>query len=112
MRGRRMQMRRREGMMRELDLTGEQRQKIADLREKQERNAIHARADIQTARLDLRRLMRAEKPDRMAVNRQIDRIAQLEAEQRKARVGLMLDVRGVLTPEQRQKMRERLGAGG
>ena len=48
-----------------------------------------------------------EKPDR-----QIDRIAQLEAEGRKARVGMMLDIRGVLTPEQQQKARERLGAGG
>lgn len=93
-------------MMERLDLSKEQREKIADLREKQERGAIHLRADLQTARLDLRRLTRAEKADRMAINRQIDRIAQMRADMEKARINMMLDVRGMLTPEQREHMRE------
>lgn len=93
-------------MMRELDLSKEQRETIAELRDKQERTAIRMRADLQTARLDLRRLMRVEKPDRMAVHRQIDRIAQLRAGMQKARIGLRLDIRGLLTPEQRERMRE------
>ena len=103
-------------LLRELDLSKEQREKIADLREKQERGAIRVRADLQTARLDLRRMMRAEKADRLAINRQIDRIAQMRAELAKARVGMMLDVRGLLTPEQQErartalKVRRRLGS--
>ena len=94
-------------IMRELDLSKEQRDKIADLREKQERGAIRMRADLQTARLDMRRMMRADKADRMAINRQIDRIAQLCAEMAKARVGTMLDIRGLLTPEQLERVRAR-----
>ena len=108
MRGPGMRERRME-MMRELDLSKDQHQKMADLREKQERAAIRMRADLQTARLDLRRLMRAEKSDRMAINRQIDRMAQLRADMQKARVGMMLDMRGVLTPEQQERAREHMG---
>lgn len=96
-------------MMRELDLSKEQREKMADLHEKHERAAIRMRADLQTARLDLRRMMRAEKSDRMAINRQIDRMAQLRADMQKARVGMMLDMRGLLTPEQRERAHERMG---
>jgi Spy/CpxP family protein refolding chaperone len=100
---------RRMDMMRELDLSKDQREKIAAMREKQERSAIRMRADLQTSRLDLRRLMRSEKSDRMAINRQIDRLAQLRADMQKARVGMMLDMRGVLTPEQQERARERMG---
>ena len=96
-------------MLRELDLSKEQREKMADLREKHERAAIRMRADLQTARLDLRRLMRADKADRMAIDRQIDRMAQMRADMQKARVGMMLDMRGLLTPEQRERARERMG---
>jgi Spy/CpxP family protein refolding chaperone len=96
-------------MMEEMDLSKEQREKIADLRDKQERAAIRMRADLQTARLDLGRLTRAEKADRLAINRQIDRIAQLRAEMQKARIGLMLDIRGMLAPEQQERMREPRG---
>jgi len=104
---RRMEMRRhRRDVLGELDLSKEQRERIADLREKQERSSIRLRADLQTARLDMRRLMRADRADRMAINRQIDRIAQLRAEMEKARVGTMLDVRGMLTPEQLERARE------
>lgn len=104
---RRMEMRHhRMEMMQALDLSKEQREKIADLRERHERAAIRMRADLQTARLDLRRLMRAERADRVAINRQIDRVAQMRAEMEKARIGMMLDIRGMLTPEQQERMRE------
>lgn len=103
---RRMEFRRqRMERMGELDLSKEQQEKIADLREKQAYRAIRLRADLQSARLDLRRLMRAEKTDRLAINRQIDRLAQMRAEMAKARVGTMLDIRNLMSPEQRERAR-------
>ena len=106
----RMRMRNgRMGMLRDLDLTKEQRDKIADLHQKQARASIRMRADLQTAHLDLGELMRSERPDRPAIAKQIDKIGQLRAEMQKARVNTMLDVRSVLTPEQQQKVRERMG---
>jgi Spy/CpxP family protein refolding chaperone len=99
--------RRRDDMLRDLDLSKEQREKISDLREKQERDAIRMRADLQTARLDLRRMMRADKADRAAINRQIDQLAELRAQMEKARVSTLLDIRSVLTPEQLERVRQR-----
>jgi len=92
-------------MMRDLDLTREQRDKLAELRERRQRAAIRGRADLETAGLDLRKLLRAENPDRAAIGRQIDRIAMMRAEMQKGRVNAMLDMRAVLTPDQREKMR-------
>jgi len=97
---------RRRLLMRELDLTAEQREKIAGIRERQAKKAIHARADIQVAAMDLRRLMRAERPDKVAIERQIDTIARMRADLHKSQVESMLEERSVLTPEQQKKLRE------
>jgi Spy/CpxP family protein refolding chaperone len=99
----------RDMMMRDLNLTKDQSDKIADLRDKQQRRAIDLRAQIQTAQLDLRKLMRADKPDKAAIGKQVDRLSGLRADLQKSRIGTMLDVREILTPEQREKMRGRMG---
>lgn len=96
----------------QLDLTPAQREKLADLHERQMRADIQARADIATGMLDLHKLMRAEKPDKAAIDRQVDRLAALHATQQKARIGTMLEARGVLTPEQQKKARELHQRGG
>jgi Spy/CpxP family protein refolding chaperone len=115
---RRMMMERMHGMARQLDLSREQRDKIEAIRDRQQRQMIRQRADLATARLDLKRLLREERIDRVAVNRQIDALARLRADMAKARIGTMLEIRDVLTPDQRQKMREHrmggdeMGPGG
>ena len=93
-------------LMRELDLTAEQRDKMKASRERQERKAIQARADIQLARLDMRKLMDAEKPDTKAIEAQIDKIAGLRAGLEKSNVTTMLEFRASLTPDQQKKLRE------
>jgi Spy/CpxP family protein refolding chaperone len=93
-------------LARELDLTAEQREKMKAAHERQERKAIQARADIQLARLDLRKLMEADKPDSKAIDAQIDRIAGLRAGLEKSRVATMLEFRASLTAEQQKKLRE------
>jgi Spy/CpxP family protein refolding chaperone len=94
-------------MMQELHLTSQQREKIATIRERQARKAIEQRAQVQVAMLDLRKLIRSERPDRAAIERQIDEVARLKAELRKSQVETLLDVRALLTPEQQTKFRER-----
>ena len=93
-------------MMRALDLTDAQREKMADIRDRQQRKGIQARADIGIARLDLHKLIRAEKPDQAAINAQIDKIGALRVALAKSRVAAMLEVRTMLTPEQQKKYRE------
>lgn len=93
-------------MARELNLTTEQREKMKAARERQARKAIQARADIQLARLDLHKLMQADKPDTRAIETQIDKIASLRTELEKSRVATMLEIRASLTAEQQKKLRE------
>ena len=93
-------------LARELDLTPQQIEKMKASHEAQQRKTIQGRADIQIARLDLRKLIEADKPDSRAIEAQIDRIAGLRAGLAKSRVAAMLDFRAALTPEQQKKLRE------
>lgn len=90
----------------QLDLTEAQRERMQTIREAQQRKGIQMRADLQLARLDMAKLMRADKPDQSALHAQIDRMARLRADAAKARVSGHLEMRSVLTAEQLKKMRE------
>jgi Spy/CpxP family protein refolding chaperone len=92
-------------MTRELGLSDAQRQKVEDIHERTARKAIQARADLGIAALEMRKLMRSEKPDLRAVEAQIDRIAAMRAGIAKARAAAHLEMRSVLTPEQQKKLR-------
>jgi Spy/CpxP family protein refolding chaperone len=96
----------------QLDLTDAQKTKIAEIRDRQQRKGIQARADLQVAALDLRKLMRADKPNLASINAQIDKMATMRASQRKAQIATLFEMRDVLTDEQRTKLKELRGPGG
>ncbi|HTM57080.1 MAG TPA: Spy/CpxP family protein refolding chaperone [Candidatus Udaeobacter sp.] len=89
-----------------LSLSDEQRRRIDDIRFSHRKRAIEMRANLETASLELGRLMRSDAPDRRAIDAQIDRIAEMRASLIKERVAGMFEVRSVLTPEQRREWRE------
>ncbi len=91
----------------QLDLSTSQRERLTTIREGQARTAIQMRADLQLARLDMAKLMRAQNPDQSALNAQIDRMARLRADAAKTRLSGHLEMRSVLTAEQIKKMHER-----
>ena len=64
--------------------------------------AIDKKASLQKARLDLQRLLDAPNPDRAAVMNAVDAIGRQETAMRKHRIGMLLDVAALLTPEQRK----------
>jgi Spy/CpxP family protein refolding chaperone len=90
----------------ELKLTEEQRERMGEIRERATRENVRTRADLQLARMDLHRLLRAERAEAREVEAQIDRIAELRAAMEKTRVLAMLEARDVLSAEQRRKLRE------
>jgi Spy/CpxP family protein refolding chaperone len=92
--------------LKELGLTEQQRDRIEAIHDTQRRGGIELRKDLELAQLDMQKLMRADAPDRRAIETHIDRIAGLRAQLHKARVNTMLDVRSVLTPQQRQKLEQ------
>ena len=93
-------------MLESLGLTGVQLQKARAIFEAQERASIPARAELELAHLDLRKLMNADTPDRAAIGSQLDKIGRMQTEMRKAHTFAMLDLRAMLTPEQRKKLEQ------
>ncbi len=91
-------------VMREIGLTDAQIKKIDDLTYKADREKLDVKHDVQKARLDLRHLMDSDKPSKSAVFSQVEKISALELKLKKNRVGLMLDVRALLKPEQWEKL--------
>jgi len=70
-------------------------------------HAVDLLAKIEHAKIDVIRLLSAEKVDEHAVDAQIDEAAKVGAEMHKLRLGTMLRVRALLTPEQLKKLEER-----
>ena len=72
--GRSMMMRRGLAMrFAALDLSDQQRDKLRDIHEQAARKSVQRRADMQLARMDLQKLMRADTPSASAINTQIDK---------------------------------------
>lgn len=92
------------GRWAQLDLTETQRGRIHDLHEVQARKAVQRRADMQLARMDLRKLMRADHPNAAAVNAQIDKLARMRADGMKSAFGTRMQARAMLTPDQVKKL--------
>jgi len=93
-------------LRKQLNLTDEQQIKLADIRDRSARAAIPIQGDLRIAGLDLRKLVRADKPDQRAIDAQIDKIAGLRAKLQKSRMAGMLEARTVLTPAQQKILRD------
>jgi Spy/CpxP family protein refolding chaperone len=99
-------------VMQKLDLSPSQRARMREMHERQARRDIEARADLQTAQLDLRQMLRSDRPNRGEVDAQIDKVARLRADRQKEHIATMMEAREILTPEQREKLRDlRAGMG-
>jgi Spy/CpxP family protein refolding chaperone len=96
-------------MMEKLKLTPQQKEKMADLREAQQRKMIGIRGGLDEARLDMRKLMRADMPNQAQIDATIDRMAKLRADAQKSRIATHLAMRGMLTDSQRKTMDELRG---
>jgi Spy/CpxP family protein refolding chaperone len=94
----------------QLKLSDAQRTKLAEMRDAAERKAIPIEADLRIAELDLRRAAEGDTPDRPALDAVIDRIGALRTTLLKTRVAAWIQMRSVLTPVQRARLRE-LGLG-
>lgn len=90
----------------QLGLSDQQETRLREIRESRQRDAIRHRADLEVARLDLRRLMESPTVDRKALDAKVKEISDLQAAGFRARVDTMLAMREVLTPEQMKKWQE------
>ncbi len=96
-------------VVQELGLTPQQQQQLQDLTFKQARENLDLRHEKAIKELALRQEMAKETPNEAAVNKAIDDLSLVKARQAKVRFRHMQDMRAVLTPEQWQKVKAKLG---
>ena len=70
-----------------------------------EKDAVENRAAMEIEHIQLRELLRVDNPDRDAVMQELDRINALRGKVAKQRMEAFFAARGVLTPEQIQKIK-------
>ena len=91
---------------RQLGLSEEQSSRLRQLGLEARKSAIRRRADMEMKQLELEELLGAAEPDRAAIDRTVQEIGALHAARMKAGIDQRLNFQDVLTPEQREKMRE------
>jgi Spy/CpxP family protein refolding chaperone len=94
-------------MMGQLKLTDDQEQKIDNLNAEFQKRQIAARAQLQSLRVDLRQLFKAERPDRNRIEGKMKDVEKLAGDIRIARVGHWFDIYAMLTPEQQKIWKDR-----
>jgi Spy/CpxP family protein refolding chaperone len=95
----------------ELGLSDAQYAQLRKARVEVRKAAIRRRADLQVARLELRELLDAPTPDEKAVAAKVKELNELQAAALKARVDARLTLGKMLSPEQREKLKEMRGPG-
>ena len=89
----------------ELNLTDEQVGRLHKLAVESEKSSIKTRADLQLRGIELRELLRAEKPERDAIMSKVQEISDLRGQMAKQHMETLLAAGDVLTPEQLKKVR-------
>ncbi len=97
-------------MLKELNLDKEQLAKIRKLRRDMQRNMIEQRSRMGLARLDFQEELHKDKPDGGRLDKLIDQIASAQGQMARNRFKMQVEMTRILTPEQKQKMLERMGA--
>lgn len=99
----------RENLHKILNLDDATTKKIEQLREDHQKKQIALRAKLQTARLEMRTLMRADNLDRAALLAKQKEISGIREEMQTSKLSHRLDVYGLLTPEQQKIWKEHRG---
>jgi Spy/CpxP family protein refolding chaperone len=91
----------------ELQLTKEQQEQIMEIRSNLQKQMIDLQADQKKLRLDLHEHLRTDKPNRKSIDATLAEINNKQGAIQKLRVDQHLQVRKILTPEQREKFDSR-----
>ena len=94
------------GMFAALNLSDEQREKIASIREQNRAKNWAAMGEVRSEQFKLRSLYRADKLDADKIAEQQKKVDELRRQVLKSRVEAHNQIAGVLTPEQRKQLRQ------
>ena len=96
----------RNNMIEKLNLTTEQKDKISDLRSKNQKEMIDLRADLKKKEIDMRDLRKDTKVTRDAVISKVKEINDVRDKIAIARANHQMDLYEILTPEQKKIWQE------
>ncbi|MBF0291435.1 MAG: periplasmic heavy metal sensor [Nitrospinae bacterium] len=91
----------------ELNLSKEQLAQVKDLQRDSRKTAVEIKGKIALKRIDFDEEMQKEKPDMKVLERLIDELTALHAQQYKAKLESRVKMMSLLTQEQKQKLSER-----
>ena len=69
------------------------------------KQSIPLKAELETTELELRRALDSDAPDRATVMKLVDSVGTLKTQLTKVKLGVMLDIKGMLTQEQIGKLK-------
>ena len=87
-------------LVQQLSLTDDQRKAMDGILQDHKMKLIDLRANLQKAELELGPMMKADTPDRKAIEAQIDKVVMARADLEKANARFLLDIRMQLKPDQ------------
>lgn len=91
----------------ELNLSKEQLAQVRELQRESRKKAVEIKGKIQLKKIDLDEEMQKDKPDQKLLEKLIDELTALHAQQYKAMLESRVKVMSLLTAEQRLKLSER-----
>jgi Spy/CpxP family protein refolding chaperone len=97
-----------EKMIKELNLTDQQKDELAKLRLENQKEMIRLRADLEILHIDLETLLDAKEPDKAKIYAQLDKINEIRNEMSKKHIDFILKRRAIFTPEQWDKIKNLL----
>lgn len=98
-------------MLKKLNLTADQQKQFDASRDGMTKQMIDHRAKMQTARLELQQLLKADAPERAAIEKKMKEIADLGVKGQLIRVDHWFAVNKILTPEQQKEWKNALEHG-
>ncbi|MBI5816344.1 MAG: Spy/CpxP family protein refolding chaperone [Nitrospinae bacterium] len=95
----------------ELNLTNEQTTAIRDMRNVMRRKHAEIKGRLEVKEIDFEEELQKDKPNPKALDKIIDEISAIHGQMHKARLELQVKIMGILTPEQKHKMNDRMKMG-
>jgi Spy/CpxP family protein refolding chaperone len=91
-----------------MNLNEQQKKQVDKMRFDMQRQLIGVGAKLQTARLELRELLAADSPDKVAIEQKMNEIAQIRVQKQSIRLNHWFAVDKILTPDQQKVWKEML----
>jgi Spy/CpxP family protein refolding chaperone len=94
-----------------LNLTEEQKKSVDNIRLDMEKQEITQKAKNETARVELRQLFKADNPDKSAIEKKVNEIADIEVQMHMIKINSWFDINKLLTQEQQKTWKKVLEHG-